>query len=205
MLIGAKCKKCRSLGTKLLLNERCASQKCALTRRRVRPGMHGKKPRSLTLYAKQLLEKQKLRFIYLLKEKQLRRYVEMAERSKLNVQEALIQILERRLDNVIWRANFVTSKTMARQLVAHGHFLVNGRKTRIPSYLVEVGDVISIRPQSLKIKPFEGLAERLKRSTPPRWLSVDADSLEIKVIDLPKLEEVHLPVDLSVVIDFYSR
>jgi len=156
MLIGAKCKKCRSLGIKLLLNERCASQKCALTRRRVRPGMHGKKPRSLSLYGKQLLEKQKLRFLYLVSERQLANYVEQAQNSNLPAPEALVQFLERRLDNVVFRAGYLPARTMARQLVSHGHFLVNGKRVKTPSFLVNVGDVISIRPQSMDIKPFEG-------------------------------------------------
>lgn len=205
MLIGPKCKKCRSLGMKLLLNERCASQKCAFTRRRIRPGVHGKKPRTLSLYARQLLEKQKLRFFYLLKEKQLRKYVEMAERANLPSPEALGQLLERRLDNVVWRAGYVPAKTTARQLVSHGHFLVNGRRVKVPSYLVSEGDLIAIRPQSRDIKPFEGLAERLKRVAIPEWLSVDQNTFETKIVRLPKLEDANLPIDLSVVIDFYSR
>lgn len=190
---------------KLLLNERCASQKCALTRRRIRPGIHGRKPKRQTLYGRQLLEKQRLRFLYMVSERQFRKYIEQAERSNLPTQEALVQFLERRLDNVVWRAGYVLAKTTARQLVSHGHFMVNGKRIKIPSYLVKEGDVISIRPQSRDIKPFEGLTERLKRVNIPDWLQIDSNNFETKIVRLPKLEEVELPIDLSVVIDFYSR
>lgn len=190
---------------KLLLNERCASQKCALTRRRVRPGVRGKKPRSLSLYASQLLEKQKLRFFYLIKEKQFRKYLELAERTSLPTPEALVQLLERRLDNVVWRSGYSLSKTTARQLVSHGHFLVNGKRIKVPSYLVESGDLISIRPQSRGIKPFADLANRLERVQIPEWLEVNPDTFETKINRLPKLEDFNLPIDLSVVIDFCSR
>ncbi len=205
MLLGPKCKYCRRFGQKLGLNERCLSQKCALVRRRVRPGVHGRKPRSLSLFARQLLEKQRLKFSYLLNEAKMKRYVDLAKKAKKAAPEALIELLERRLDNVVWRAGYVPAKTTARQLVSHGHFLVNGRRVRTPSYLVNEGDVIAIRPQSKNIKPFEDLAQRLKFYQPPSWLSIDPQTGETKVLRLPTGEEISHNFNLNLVIDFYSR
>lgn len=205
MKIGPKEKYCRRFGIKVLLNERCASGKCGLLRRRTRPGMHGHKPRVLSLYGRRLLEKQRLKISYLITEKQIKKYVKMAMESKKPTPEALIEILERRLDNVIWRAGYTPNKTTARQLVSHGHFLVNGRRVTIPSYLVEAGDVIQIRPQSRDIKPFENLKERMKFYNPPSWLEVDKDTFDTKVLRLPLASEIQHNFDLSLVIDFYSR
>ncbi len=205
ILIGAKCKKCRSLGMKILWNERCASPKCALIRRRTRPGVHGKKNRTLSVYARQLLEKQKLKYMYLLKERQLKNYFEKAQKSKTSTPEILVQLLERRLDNVVWRAGYVPAKTTARQLVAHGHFLVNGRRITIPSYQVDVGDIISIRPKSRGIALFHNLKERLMKYRPPSWLEVNPDTTETKIVRLPNLEDANLNIDLNVVIDFYNK
>jgi small subunit ribosomal protein S4 len=205
MKIGAKEKYCRRFGQKMMWNERCSSPKCALTRRKVRPGMHGHKPKALSLYARQLLEKQRLKFSYLLNETKLKNYVALAEKAKKSAPLALIEILERRLDNVVWRAGYVPSKLTARQLVSHGHFLVNGRKVTTPSYLVKEGDIIEIRPQSRDIKPFEDLAQRLKFYQPPSWLEVDKNDFKTKVLKLPQAEEIQHNFNLSLVIDFYSR
>lgn len=201
-----KCKYCRKFGQKIGLNERCLSGKCALVRRRTRPGMHGRKPKILSLFGKQLLEKQKLKTAFLLNEKQMKNYVKLAKSNKSkNSAEALIELLERRLDNVIWRAGFVLSKLEARQLVVHGHFLVNGRKNNIPSYLVKSGDVISVRAQSRNIKNFANIQQRLKLYNMPKWLSFDENNLSITVISLPQSFELQHNFDLSTVIDFYSR
>ncbi len=205
MLLGPKCKYCRRFGQKLGLNERCLSHKCALLRRRYRPGVHGRKPKVLSLYGRQLLEKQRVRFSYLISEKQMKNYVKLAKSSKKSAPEALIEILERRLDNVVWRAGYVPAKTTARQLVSHGHFLVNGQKMRSPSYLVKEGDVISIRPQSRDLKVFEDLPQRLKFYKPPSWLSIDPNTLETKVLKLPQASEIQHNFNLGLVIDFYSR
>lgn len=205
MLIGPKCKYCRKFGQKVGLNERCLSHKCALIRRRTRPGVHGRKPRVLSLYGKQLLEKQRLKFSYLLNETKLKNYVALAKKSKKSAPEALIEILERRLDNVIWRAGYVPAKTTARQLVSHGHFLVNGRRMKTPSYLVNEGDIISIRPQSRDLKVFSDLAQRLKFYHPPAWLSIDPNTFETKILKLPTATEITHNFDLGLVIDFYSR
>lgn len=205
MRLGPKCKYCRRFGIKLGLNERCLSPKCALTRRRTRPGVHGRKPHPLSLYGKQLQEKQRLKFFYLANERQMKKYVEMAKKSKKSAPQALLEILERRLDNVIWRLGYVPHKTQARQLVSHGHFLVNGKRMKIPSYLVEAGDIIEIRPGSRDIKPFEDLNERLKNYNPPAWLEIDKNSFKAKVLRLPNYEEIQHNFDLPLVIDFYSR
>ncbi|MCS7200757.1 MAG: 30S ribosomal protein S4 [Patescibacteria group bacterium] len=205
MKIGPREKYCRRYGQKLLWNDRCSSVKCGLVRRRNRPGVHGKKPRPLSLYARQLIEKQKLRFSYLLSEKKMKNYVQMAMKFKESAPLALIELLERRLDNVIWRAGYVTSKLMARQLVSHGHFLVNGSKMKSASYLVKEGDIISIKPQSRNIKPFSDLGQRLKFYQPPHWIVFDPKTFESKIVKLPKSEEVQHNFNLSLVIDFYSR
>lgn len=205
MLIRQKCKKCRAYGQKLLLNERCASNKCALIRRGTRPGVHGRKPRKLSEYARQLIEKQKLRFSYLLKEKQLKKYFKLAQKSKEPTDEALMKLLEKRLDNVIYRAGYVPAKTTARQLVVHGHFLVNGRKVNIPSFQVKPGDLIEIKPKSKELKIFKDLNLRLRKYQPPAWLEIDKEKFVTKVIREPQLEDIQTPVNLDLVINFYSR
>jgi small subunit ribosomal protein S4 len=205
MKIGSKEKYCRRFGQKMLWNERCSSSKCGFVRRRQRPGVHGRKPRSLSLYGKQLLEKQRLRFSYLLNETKLKNYVKLAKKSKKSAPQALIEFLERRLDNVIWRLGYATSKLAARQLVGHGHFLVNGRRIKTPSYLVEEGDVIEIRSQSKNIKPFENLAQRLKFQQPLSWLEIDKENFKAKVLKLPSAGEISHNFNLPLVIDFYSR
>lgn len=205
MLLGPKCKYCRRFGQKLGLNERCLSHKCALVKRRVRPGMHGRKPKVLSLYGRQLLEKQRLKFNYLLNETKLKNYVALAKKAKKSAPEALIELLERRLDNVVWRAGYVPAKTTARQLVSHGHFLVNGKRVKTPSYLVNEGDVISIRPQSRDLKVFADLSQRLKFYHPPSWLSIDPNTFETKILKLPEAHEITHNFDLGLVIDFYSR
>lgn len=192
-------------GQKLLLNERCASPKCALARRRTRPGQHGSRLRLLSEYGKELIEKQKVKFYYLLRERQMKKYFLMAEKSTESTPLALAKLLERRLDNIVHRLGFFTSKPQARQAVVHGHILVNGRKIDRPSYLVEVGDVISIKPQSLKKGLFDGIKERLKRYQPPSYLELDKERLEGKVIGEPNIDELKLPFDFSLIVEFYGR
>ena len=205
MKLGPKEKYCRRFGQKMLWNERCSSSKCGLVRRKQRPGVHGHKSRTLSLYGRQLLEKQRLKFSYLLNEVKLKNYVNLAKNSKKSAPEALIELLERRLDNVIWRLGYVPSKLTARQLVSHGHFLVNGKRVKTPSYLVNEGDIIEIRPQSKNIKPFENLFQRLKFYQPPSWLEIDKENFKAKVLKLPQVEEIQHNFNLPLVIDFYSR
>jgi len=205
MKIGPKEKYCRRFGQKMLWNERCVSAKCGLARRRQRPGSHGHKARPLSLYGRQLLEKQRLKFSYLINEAKLKNYVTLAKKSKKSAPQALIELLERRLDNVVWRLGYVSSKLTARQLVSHGHFLVNGKRIKAPSYLVQEGDIIEIKPQSKKIKPFENLAQRLKFYQPPSWLEVDKENFKTKVLKFPQAEEILHNFNLPLIIDFYSR
>lgn len=205
MKLGAKEKYCRRFGQKMMWNERCSSHKCGLVRRKIRPGVHGHKSRSLSIYGRQLLEKQRLRFSYLINERKMKNYVEMAKKSKKSAPLALIELLERRLDNVIWRLGYVSSKLTARQLVSHGHFLVNGKRIKSSSYLVKEGDIIEIRPQSRNIKLFEGLKERLKFQQIPNWLEIDQETFQSKVLKLPQAEEIQHNFNLPLIIDFYSR
>ena len=155
MIPTKKCKICRSTGQKIGLNERCMGHKCALDRRRVRPGQHGKRMKVISQYARELIEKQKIKYYYLLKEKQLRQYIERAQKSQEPAPNALVKELERKLDNIVYLLGFSPSKTGAHQLVAHGHFLVNGKRIKSGNHLVQVGDVIEVRPGSADIKPIK--------------------------------------------------
>jgi len=205
MLIEKKCKICRSLGQKILWNNRCASNKCALLRRRTRPGVHGAKPRVLSDYGRSLVEKQKLRFYYLLKEKQLKNLVEKAEEMKESTPIALIKLLESKLDNVIWRLGYTDSKLHAKQLVSHGHFLVNGKRVRTSFIFLEPGDIIEIKPQSKNKEPFKNLQKKLKIYTPPPWLKIDVNTLKGEFLRYPEPEELSLPFNVPLALQFYSK
>jgi small subunit ribosomal protein S4 len=200
-----KCKICRMYGQKFLLNERCASPKCALSRRRTRPGQHGSKIRILSEYGKELVEKQKVKFYYLLRERQMKKYFKLAEKAKEPTPIALAKILEKRLDNIVFRAGFFNSKPQARQAVVHGHIFVNGKKLDRPSYLVEIGDVISPNPRSLKKGIFNGIYDRIKKYQPPSWIELNKEKLEAKIVGEPVIEELKLPFDYSLVVEFYGR
>jgi small subunit ribosomal protein S4 len=192
-------------GQKFLLNERCASPKCALSRRRTRPGQHGSKIRILSEYGKELVEKQKVKFYYLLRERQMKKYFKLAEKTKEPTPIALAKILEKRLDNIVFRAGFFTSKPQARQAVVHGHIFVNGKKVDRPSYLVEIGDVISPNPRSLKKGIFNGIYDRIKKYQSPSWIDLNKEKLEAKIVGEPVIEELKLPFDYSLVVEFYGR
>lgn len=201
----AKCRICRREGVKLFLRgDRCYSPKCALSRRPRLPGQHGRFRRRMSLYAIRLREKQKLKRIYGLREEQFRRYVEWAKAFKGVTGEALLKFLERRLDNVVYRAGFAVSRAQARQLVSHGHFLVNGRVTNIPSYLVEEGDIVEVRLQS-KQKLGPVIREIADRRPVPSWLTRDLEGLRVQVSAEPNLEEVEHAVDTSLIVEYYSR
>jgi len=206
----AKCRICRRLGVKLFLRgERCLSPKCAMVKRPYPPGQRGKRKVSLASeYKKELLEKQKLKYWYNLTEKQLKKYVSevLQQRKKVkDVSNLLIQNLEKRLDNVIYRLGLAVSRDQARQMVSHKFFLVNGEPVNIPSYRVRVGDVITIKPQKLKKVIIKDLKEKLKKHSPPSWLVLDPEKLEGKVIAEPKVEEVAPPIEVSAVFEFYSK
>ena len=206
-----KCKICRRAGTKLFLKgDRCLSPKCAMVRRPYPPGKKGKRrPSPLSEYGRQLREKQKLKNWYNLRERQFRKYVKEVlsshKKTSADSEEMLIKILESRLDNVVFVLGFASSRTQARQLVSHGHFLVNGRVVNIPSYQVKRGDVIALKPQSLKKNAFKDIMLKLKKQKIPSWLTLDLQKLEAKVIGEPSLKEASPPADISVIFEYYSR
>lgn len=209
-MIDSKCKICRRLGVKLFLKgEKCLSPKCPMVKRAYPPGQKGKRRSSPpSEYARELREKQKLKNWYNLKERQFKNYVKEALSQRGKVEDAtvfLIKNLESRLDNVVFRLGFATSRKAARQLVSHGHFLVNGRSVNIPSYRLKKGDVISLKPQKIKKGIFQNLKNLLKKHKTQSWLSLDAEKLEGKVLSEPKIEEVAPPVEIPAIFEFYSR
>ncbi len=173
------------------------------------PGLPGKRRKSPpSEYARQLREKQKLKAIYGLRERQFKKYVKevLEKRGKVpDASEALIKILESRLDNVVFRLGFAKSRTQARQLISHGHFMVNNRSVNIPSYLVKKGDVISLKPQKQKKVIFEQLKILLKNHQPPSWLKLNPEKLEGEVVGEPTLKEVAPPVEISRIFEYYSK
>ncbi|WPM32400.1 30S ribosomal protein S4 [Hydrogenobacter sp. T-2] len=180
-----------------------------LARRNFPPGQHGRikgRRKKLTEYGIRLMEKQKLKFLYGgLREKQFKRYFDEASRSKGNTGQVLLQLLERRLDNVVYRLGFASTRRQARQWIVHGHFLVNGRKVDIPSYRVEVGDIIELKPSSRDIPQIlENLQNIDPRSIPP-WLELDKENFRGKVVDLPREIQLEVPINLQYIIEFYSR
>lgn len=203
--IGPVCRLCRREGVKLFLKgEKCVT-KCILDRRHRAPGQHGELRRKQTEYGKRLREKQKLKHIYNVREEQFVRYFEMAAKMPGNTGENFLQLLERRLDNVVYRLGFALSRNHARQLVVHRHILVNGRIVNIPSYLVDVGDVISVK-EDMRDNPDvqEALEVRGEWTVPP-WLSRDSEKLEGRVLSFPTRDQIDVPIDENLVIEFYSR
>ena len=199
-----QCRICRREGQKLFLKgSRCYTDKCSVTRRNYAPGEHGQGKKKLSEYGTQLREKQKTRSFYGVGEKQFRKYFEMAENKKGITGENLLQILESRLDNVVYRAGFGASRAQARQLVNHGQFDVNGQKVDIPSYLVKAGDVISVREIKQDNKTIKANVE-LNRPT-PEWLERNNEKLQVKVIRLAAREDVDIPVEEHLIVELYSK
>ena len=198
-------KKERALGTRLFLKaERCNSQKCATVRRPYRPGLHGKsRRRPLSEYGLQLQEKQKIKFSYGIRESQMRKMFTKSVKSAGTTGKMIITFLEKRLDNVVYRLGFTLSRSVARQMVGHGHFTVNGRKVTIPSYELRVGDVIGIRPQSKNHPLFQELDMVFKKYDPPVWLELDKEKREGKVVSMPK--DIEAPFNVNLVVDYYSK
>ena len=198
-------KKERSLLTKLFLKpHRCSSPKCVTVRRQNRPGFHGARPRkSLSEFGQQLKEKQKIKFTYGVRESYMKKLFGKALKDPEVSGEMFMKLLERRLDNALYRMGFALSRSVARQLIGHGHILVNQRKVTIPSYQVKANDVVSIRPQSKDHPAFKELASFLKQYEPPVWLVLDKEKLEGKVISLPK--DFDITFDLNLVVDYYSK
>ena len=201
-----QCRRCRREGQKLFLKgSRCYSDKCSVTRRNYAPGEHGQGKKKLSEYGTQLREKQKTKAFYGVGEKQFRKYFEMAENKKAITGEALLQILESRLDNVVYRAGFGTSRAQARQLVNHGHFDVNGKKTDIASYLLKEGDVVAVREIKKDSKIIKENIEVNGSRPVPEWLEKNNDKQEVKVIRLAAREDIDLPVEEHLIVELYSK
>ena len=203
--IGESCRVCRREGEKLFLKgSRCYTDKCALTRRAYAPGQHGQKRKKQSDYGMQLREKQKAKAFYGVLESQFRKYFEEASRSKEVTGLKLLQILESRLDNVVYRLGLATSRAQAIQLVRHGHFEVNGVKVNIPSYLTKVNDVIKVRESSQNDPIFKQVAEENGRPI-PSWLEADVDNKSGKIVAVPAREEIDLPVKEHLIVELYSK
>ena len=206
---GSMCKLCRREGMKLFLNgERCFTPRCSYEKRNYAPGMHGKKGtfrRKESDYALQLREKQKARRIYGVQERQFRRYFRRALRVKGQTGVTLLIMLERRMDNVVYRLGLAASRAQARQLVLHGHFLLNGHNHSIPSYLLEIGDEIEVRPNSRSNGFFKQTAERLGERVTPAWLQFDPVRWTARVVGMPDRQSVDLPLQEQLIVEYYSR
>ena len=207
---GPVCRLCRREGMKLFLKgERCLSPKCAMERRPFAPGAHGRNAprfrRQESDYGVQLREKQRARRVYGVFERQFRRYFEIAARSRGQTGSVLLTVLERRLDNVVYRMGFADSRSQARQLVNHGHFDLNGRKTDIPSALVSAGDVISVRERSRHNGYFSELSEILEHRTVPEWLSLNAAEMSGTVVEIPSRVQIDVPLNEQLIVEYYSR
>ena len=200
----ADCRLCRREGMKLFLKgERCLSKKCAMEKRPVIPGQHGQGRKKVTEYGKQLREKQKVKRAYGLLEKQMRAYYTEAERLSGVTGETMLSLIERRLDNVVYRMGIGASRAEARQIVNHGHVCVNGRRVNIPSYQVKAGDIISIKENKRALEMFKSLKE--VKVVLPKWLEFDATKLEGKVLDLPKRDDIDLTIEEHLIVEHYSR
>ncbi len=204
---GPACKLCRREGEKLFLKgERCYSDKCAIERRPYAPGEHGRgRGGNLSEYGNQLREKQKARRAYGVLENQFKSYYEEAAKEPGVTGEKFLQLLERRLDNVIYRLGFAVSRNEARQFVNHGHVLVNGRRLDIPSYQVDIDDEIEIKEGSKDMKRMEEIAEFNADKEIPSWLQANFEQLKGKVLDTPVREEIDLPIQEQLIVEFYSR
>jgi small subunit ribosomal protein S4 len=202
----AACKLCRREGEKLFLKgDRCYTEKCAISRRAYAPGQHGQRRKKLSEYGVQLREKQKARRFYGVLERQFRNYFEMASKRKGITGVNLLQILESRFDNVVYRLGFAPSRAQSRQLVNHGHFNINGQKVNIPSYLLKPGDVVTIDETSKKLTRFKNFVESLQSRPIPEWLSLDTENIIGKVVKLPSREEIDLPIQEHLIIELYSK
>jgi small subunit ribosomal protein S4 len=201
------CRLCRREGMKLFLKgSKCFSDKCPIEKRNFAPGQHGKDRKAKIVgYGLQLREKQKAKRIYFTLEGQFRNYFEKAARTRGVTGELLLQQLERRLDNVVFRLGFAQSRRQARQLVRHGHVAVNNRKVNIPSYEVSAGEEISIREKSHKLVILEMAKEFASHGTLPNWLEVDRDAYKAKILSLPKREDIQLPVNEQLIVELYSK
>ncbi len=206
MIRGAKEKKERSLGEHLhLKGYRCQTPKCALVRRPFGPGQHGqkRKRKALSDFGKQIKEKQKFKLSYGIDESNLRKLLQEAERSQKSTVEKLIELVERRLDNVVFRLGIASSRSHARQLIIHGHVFVNKKRVRSPGYSIKVNDAIQVREESKGMHSFKDLKETLKNYQLPAWLSLDKERLEGRVLELP--HEAELPVEINLLVESFNK
>ena len=202
---GSVCRLCRREGMKLFLKgDRCYTDKCAITRRNYAPGQHGQSRKKITEYGMQLREKQKVRRFYGISESQMANYFLMADKMKGITGENLLKLLELRMDNVVYRMGFASSRAEARQLVTHGHFLVNGSKVDIPSLLLSVGDIIEIKGRSKGSEKIKELIANHNGNT-VKWISVDLDEFKGSIIAEPTREDIDIPVEEHLIVELYSK
>ena len=203
---GPACRLCRREGKKLFLKgDRCLTGKCSIDRRPTAPGQHGAARKKEGEYGMQLREKQRAKRYYGVQEKQFKSYFLKADRAEGVTGENLICLLERRLDNVVYRMGFAGSRRECRQLVLHGHFLLNGKKANIPSIILKVGDVITLKEDSRKSVRIKELIDRCASSTSPKWLEVDREAVKATVKELPKREDVDFPFEEHLIVELYSK
>lgn len=203
---GAVCRLCRREGQKLFLKgERCYSDKCSVALRGYAPGQHGQGRKKTSEYGMQLRAKQTARRFYGVQENQFHHYFEIAERKQGITGDNLLRILESRLDNVVYRVGFASSRAEARQLVGHGHFEVNGKRVDIASYLLKAGDVVSICEKSRSSEKIKAVVEANSARPVPQWIDVNRDQLTAKVIALPTRDQIEAPVDEQLIVEFYSK
>ena len=203
---GPACKLCRREGKKLFLKgDRCYTGKCALERRSYAPGQHGQNRKKASEYGLQLRAKQSARRYYGLSESQFHKYFLMAERKDGVTGTNLLQLCESRLDNIVYESGFASSRAQARQLVNHAHFMVNGHKVDIPSYLVSAGDVVSVKETSKTTDEFKNLVESNGSRPVPQSMEADKDAMQVKVLRAPEREEIETPVEEHLIVEFYSK
>ena len=205
--VGPVCRLCRREGMKLFLKgERCYGEKCAIERRNVPPGQHGKGRRArMAGYGLQLREKQRVKRMYGVLEGQFRRYFKEADRRKGVTGETLLQLLEGRLDNIVYRLGFATSRSQARQLVRHGHFTVNGRRADIPSYSLRAGDEVAVHGSSVKNPAIAYAMEEVKGRGIPEWLDLDSGRLAGRLTAVPTRDQLNLPIQEQLIVELYSK
>lgn len=205
---GPVCRLCRRSGEKLFLKgDRCFTEKCGVERRKYPPGQHGQGRTKLSDYGVQLMQKQKLRKPFGIAERQFRRYFHEAERRKGVTGEILLQLLECRLDNMVYRMGFSANKRQARQFIAHGHFMVNGKPVNIPSYIVKAGDLVEVTESGKGIRAIQESLDKSGHRGLPSWIEMDSANFKGKVLHVPSREEIHLPFEVQeqLIVEFYSK
>lgn len=203
---GAVCRLCRREGQKLFLKgSRCYGEKCSLNKREYAPGQHGQGRKKLSEYGLQLREKQKAKRYYGVLESQFAHYFEIANKKSGVTGENLLQVLESRLDNVVYRLGFALSRAEARQLVVHGHFQVNGKKVNIPSYLVKEGDVITLKEASRSLPKIKAILEQNDGKAIPKWLDLDTNTMQAKVVALAQRDDIDIEIEEHLIVELYSK